>query len=146
MFQVRFHGRGGQGVVTAAELLAPAAFREGRHAFGPLVVFGIVGVASEVFADQSARLTPLTDADADKLIRSVRSASVLSDADGRAAADLQPLRDLLIRASQLADDLPEVTDLDLSPVVVRPGGVTVTGARITMTPYAPQDPFLRKLR
>jgi pyruvate ferredoxin oxidoreductase gamma subunit len=32
MFQVRFHGRGGQGVVTAAELLAVAAFREGRHA------------------------------------------------------------------------------------------------------------------
>ena len=32
MFQVRFHGRGGQGVVTAAELLASAAFIEGRHA------------------------------------------------------------------------------------------------------------------
>jgi len=32
MFQVRFHGRGGQGVVTAAELLASAAFTEGRHA------------------------------------------------------------------------------------------------------------------
>ncbi len=32
MFQVRFHGRGGQGVVTAAELLAAAAFSEGRHA------------------------------------------------------------------------------------------------------------------
>ena len=40
MFQVRFHGRGGQGVVTAAELLASAAFSEGLHAqafpsFGP---------------------------------------------------------------------------------------------------------------
>jgi pyruvate ferredoxin oxidoreductase gamma subunit len=32
MFQVQFHGRGGQGVVTAAELLASAAFREGQHA------------------------------------------------------------------------------------------------------------------
>ena len=32
MFQVRFHGRGGQGVVTAAELLASAAFGEDRHA------------------------------------------------------------------------------------------------------------------
>ena len=32
MFQVRLHGRGGQGGVTAAELLAEAAFREGRHA------------------------------------------------------------------------------------------------------------------
>src|SRR5215475_6210780 len=32
MFQIRFHGRGGQGVVTAAEMLSVAAFREGRHA------------------------------------------------------------------------------------------------------------------
>ena len=32
MFQARFHGRGGQGVVTAAELLAEAALRESRHA------------------------------------------------------------------------------------------------------------------
>jgi len=32
MFQVRFHGRGGQGVVTAAEMLSVAAFLEGRHA------------------------------------------------------------------------------------------------------------------
>ena len=32
MFQVRFHGRGGQGVVTAAEMLSIAAFEEGRHA------------------------------------------------------------------------------------------------------------------
>ncbi|MDQ1241574.1 MAG: pyruvate ferredoxin oxidoreductase gamma subunit, partial [Pseudomonadota bacterium] len=32
MFQIRIHGRGGQGVVTAAELLSVAAFREGRHA------------------------------------------------------------------------------------------------------------------
>ena len=31
MFQVRFHGRGGQGVVTAAEILSVAAFSEGRH-------------------------------------------------------------------------------------------------------------------
>jgi acyl-CoA synthetase (NDP forming) len=113
------------------------------HTFGPLVVFGLGGAASEVFAGQSARLAPLTDADADKLIRSVL---VLSDVDGHSAADLQPLRDLLLRVSRLADDLPEVTDLDLSPAVVRAGGVTVTGARITMTPHAPQDPFLRKLR
>ena len=32
MFQIRIHGRGGQGVVTAAEMLSVAAFREGRHA------------------------------------------------------------------------------------------------------------------
>ena len=47
------------------------------HMFGPLVVFGLGGVATEVLGDHAARLTPLTDADADKLIHSIRSAPLL---------------------------------------------------------------------
>ena len=50
------------------------------YTFGPLVMFGLGGVdprTSEVFADSSARLTPLTDTDADKLIRSARSTPLL---------------------------------------------------------------------
>jgi acyl-CoA synthetase (NDP forming) len=116
------------------------------YTFGPLVVFGLGGVASEVFADRSARLTPLTDTDADKLIRSVRSAPLLLVGDGRPAADLGALRDLLLRVSRLADDLPEVTDLDLDPVIARPDRAVVADARIKVAPYEPQDPFLRRLR
>jgi acyl-CoA synthetase (NDP forming)/GNAT superfamily N-acetyltransferase len=98
--------------------------------FGPLVVLGIGGASS-------ARLTPLTDTDADQLIQSVRPAPLL--ADGRAGADL---RDLLLRVSRLADDLPEIIDLDLAG----PDGTVVTNARIKLEHYEPQDPFLRKLR
>ena len=47
------------------------------HMFGPLVVFGLGGTATEVLADHAARLTPLTDTDADTLIRSVRAALLL---------------------------------------------------------------------
>ena len=47
------------------------------HMFGPLVVFGLGGTATEVLADHAARLTPLTDTDADTLIRSVRAAPLL---------------------------------------------------------------------
>jgi len=120
--------------------------------FGPLVTFGLGGVepgsprTSEVFADSSARLTPLTDTDADKLIRSVRSAPLLSGADGRPAADLGALRDLLLRVSRLADDLPEVVSLDLDPVIARPDRAVVAHARIKLAPVQPRDPFLRRLR
>ena len=48
--------------------------------------------------------------------------------------------------SRLADDLPEVTELDLNPVMARPDGVFVVDARIKVRPFQPQDPFLRKLR
>ncbi len=116
------------------------------HVFGSLVVFGIGGVdpkTTEVLADHAARLTPLTDTDADKLIHSTRSVPLLL---GRHAADLVALRDLLLRVSRLADDLPEVTELDLNPVMARPDGVFVVDARIKVRPFQPQDPFLRKLR
>jgi acyl-CoA synthetase (NDP forming) len=114
--------------------------------FGPLVVFGLGGVASDVLADHAARLTPLTDTDADKLIHSIRSAPLLLGQRGGVAVDLAALRDLLLRVARLADDLPEVTELDLNPVIARPDGVFVVDARIKVRPFQPQDPFLRKLR
>jgi acyl-CoA synthetase (NDP forming)/GNAT superfamily N-acetyltransferase len=116
------------------------------HLFGPLVVFGLGGAATEVLGGRAARLTPLTDTDADKLIHTIRSAPLLLGQHGRPAADLRALRNLLLRVSRLADDLPEVTELDLNPVIARPGGVYVVDARIKIRPYLPQDPFLRKLR
>jgi acyl-CoA synthetase (NDP forming) len=119
------------------------------HVFGPLVVFGLGGVdpkAPDVLADHAARLTPLTNTDADQLIYSVRSAPLLLGDGGRPPADLAMLRDLLLRVSRLADDLPEVTELDLNPVIVRPDGAFVVDARVKVRPYQPQDPFLRKLR
>jgi ATP-grasp domain-containing protein len=51
-----------------------------------------------------------------------------------------------MRVSRLADDLPEVTDLDLNPVIARQMGVVAVDARIKVTPEVPQDPFLRRLR
>jgi acyl-CoA synthetase (NDP forming) len=106
------------------------------HTFGPLVMFGLGGAdrgPAGLVAGLAARLTPLTDIDADQLIRGV-------------APEATYLRDLLLRVSRLADDLPEVTSLDLSPVIARPDGAIVIAARITVAPHEPQDPFLRKLR
>ncbi|MFY9776585.1 MAG: acetate--CoA ligase family protein, partial [Trebonia sp.] len=114
--------------------------------FGPLVVFGLGGVATEVLADHAARLAPLTETDADTLINSIRSAPLLHGHRGSAAADIPALRDVLMRVSRLADDLPEVTELDLNPVIARQLGAVTVDARIRVTPQVPQDPFLRRLR
>jgi acyl-CoA synthetase (NDP forming) len=125
------------------------------HVFGPLVVFGLGGVAADVLGGYAARLTPLTDTDADRLIGPIRSAPPLLRGQRVRArpaspqgqpADLKALRDLLLRVSRLADDLPEVTELALDPVIARPDGAFTVDARIKLTPYQPQDPFLRKLR
>jgi acyl-CoA synthetase (NDP forming)/RimJ/RimL family protein N-acetyltransferase len=114
--------------------------------FGPLVVFGLGGVATDVLDDRAARLAPLTDTDADEMIREVRSAPLLFGHRGTPAVDVAALADTLLRVSRLADDLPEVAELDLNPVISRPDGCSTVDARVRITPAEPQDPFLRRLR
>jgi acyl-CoA synthetase (NDP forming) len=114
--------------------------------FGPVVVFGLGGIATEVPGDHAARLTPLTDADADGLIRSVHAPPLLPGYRGRPAAGTAALAGILTRISRLADDIPGLAELDLNPVIARPGGARVVDARIRISPPQPQDPFLRRLR
>ena len=113
--------------------------------FGPLVVFGSGDPATEEPGDQVARLTPLTDADADEMIHSVRAAPLLAGRRGTPPADTAALADTLLRVSRLADDLPEVSELDLNPVVARPDGVWCADVRVRINPAEPRDPFLRRL-
>ena len=113
--------------------------------FGPLVVFGSGGGATEVHGDHVARLTPLTDADADEMINSVRAAPLLFGHRGIPPVDTAALADALLRVSRLADELPEVSELDLNPVVARADGVYCVDVRVRISPAEPRDPFLRRL-
>jgi len=114
--------------------------------FGPLVVFGLGGVATEVLGDHAARLTPLTDADAADLIHGVHAAPLLFGHRGTSPVDTAALAEVLLRVSRLAGDLPEVAELDLNPVIATAAGAQAVDARIRVTPAQPRDPFLRKLR
>jgi acyl-CoA synthetase (NDP forming) len=114
--------------------------------FGPLVVLGSGAAATDVPGGQAARLAPLTDADADELIHAVHAAPLLSGHPGTRPVDTPALAEVLLRVSRLADDLPEVAELDLSPVVAGPDGVCAVGVRVRVSPAEPTDPFLRRLR
>jgi hypothetical protein len=114
--------------------------------FGPVVVFGLSGIAGEALGDCTARLTPLTDTDAADMIHEGPAAAVLVGRQGRPAADTGALAGLLLRVSRLADDLPEVAQLDLDPVTAAPDAARAVAARIRLSPGQPQDPFLRRLR
>jgi acyl-CoA synthetase (NDP forming) len=103
-------------------------------------VFGLGGIATGVLADHAARLAPLTGADAEDLIRAIGAAALLEQ-----APDTRALRDTLLRVSRLADDLPQVAELDLNPVIVRPDGDIAVDARIRVTSEHLADPFLRHL-
>lgn len=114
--------------------------------FGPLVLFGLGGTATEVLADHAARLAPLTDHDVHDLITSPRCAPLLFGANGIAPVDLEGLEQLLLRLSDMAADLPQLAEADFNPVLATPDQVTVLDARVRLLPRRPHDPYLRRLR
>ncbi|MDX6313084.1 MAG: hypothetical protein QOF44_2548, partial [Streptomyces sp.] len=90
--------------------------------FGPLVLFGLGGTATEILADHAARLAPLTDRDVHDLITAPRCAPLLFGHRGAGPVDLAGLEQLLLRLSKLATDLPQLAEADLNPVIARPDG------------------------
>ncbi len=114
--------------------------------FGPLVLFGLADATADMPTDRAARLAPLTESDADDMIRSVRAAPLLLGQAGAPAADLASLKDMLLRVSQLAEDLPQVAELDLSPVVARPDGAVAVTGLVRIQAAEPADSYLRRLR
>ena len=117
-----------------------------EQAVGPLVLFGLGGAAAYARADRAARLAPLTDADTDDLIHSIRAAPLLLGRPGAPGADITALRDMLLRISRLADDLPQVAELHLSPVIARPDGAHAVDGRIRIQAAEPADAYLRRLQ
>ena len=123
------------GPAQAAELLRCYGIRPGDLTSGPRAavrvagdrVFGPLVTLEAGDSYRTARFTPLTDVDAAYLTRT--------------RPELDVLHDLLLRVSRLADDLPEVTELELDL-----GGAAVISARVKVEPYQPQDPYLRRLR
>ena len=116
-----------------------------EQVFGPLVLFGIGGATADALADRSIRLAPLTGRDARQMIRPVRGALLLLGRPGTPVAGLAALEDMLQRVARLADDLPQVAELELSPVLARPDGVRAIRARARVQAAEPTDPFLRRL-
>lgn len=89
--------------------------------FGPVVLFGLGGVAVELLRDVSLRLTPLTDRDAQEMVREIRGYPLLGGYRGTAPSNVESVIDLLHRVSRLAMDQAEIMELDLNPVMVFQG-------------------------
>lgn len=135
------------GVATVVEIVDDPSF-------GALVSFGLGGVATDLLGDRAYRTLPLTDLDAAELVRAPRAFPLLNGYRGSEPVDLAALEDLLLRVARLADDLPEVLQLTLEPVIVGPpnpwhGGrsLVVAGARGHVgPPTARVDPGPRRMR
>ena len=92
------------------------------ESFGPIVMFGLGGTTAELLGDRSVRILPLTDVDAHDLVRSLRGSPLLFGYRGAPLLAVERVEEILSRVGLMADDLPEIAELDLNPVVVSEDG------------------------
>jgi acyl-CoA synthetase (NDP forming) len=120
-----------------AELLAGAVQ---DPVFGPLVAFGPGGVLAELIGEAQFRLAPLTDLDARELVRGGKAGRLVAGFRGAPPADEDALVDLLVRLARLAEDVPEVAELDLNPVLALSDRCIAVDARVRVARLARQRP------
>ena len=105
-------------------------------AFGPVIGFGLGGVASELLGDRAWRAAPLTDRAAAALVDEPRAAPLLHGYRGATPVDRDALIDLLVRVGRLVDEHPRIRSLSLNPVLARPDGLSVLHAAVELGPAA----------
>jgi acetyl coenzyme A synthetase (ADP forming)-like protein len=90
--------------------------------FGPLIAFGLGGIHVEILGDVQFRVTPLTDRDAEEIVREIRGYRLLEGYRGHSPADVAAIQDVLLRVSRLVEEIPEIKELDLNPIFALPPG------------------------
>jgi len=111
--------------------------------FGPVLSFGMGGIAVEVLGDSALALPPLNRYLATELISRTRAARMLENFRGKPAVDLDALVDVLLKVSNLACELPCIRELDINPLLVDENGAVALDARVVLGdgPLAPDATY-----
>ena len=102
--------------------------------FGPLIGFGLGGIHVEILKDVCFRVTPITDRDAKEMVRSIHGYRLLEGYRNHPPADIAAIENLLLRVARLVEEVPEIAELDLNPVIALPPGqgCLIVDARIRL--------------
>lgn len=103
-------------------------------AFGPVLSLSVGGVVSDLVSDHSYWMPPLTDLDAQRLIRSPRTADLLFGYQGSDPVNVNALAAVLMRIALLAQDWPQIATLEINPLLATPTGCYLLGASIVLHP------------
>jgi acetyltransferase len=109
--------------------------------FGPVILFGMGGIFTEVIADRALGLPPLNRLLIRRLMEETRVFKLLGGYRNRPPADMAALEILLLRLSQLVVDVPEIAELDMNPVIVKDGQPMAVDARIVLRPSHQPSPW-----
>ncbi len=101
--------------------------------FGHTILFGLGGVFVEILEDVAFRIAPLEERDARQMIHEIKGYSVLAGYRGFPPADQDALVDLILRASRLVTENPQIDQMDLNPTMVYEHGALVVDARMLLS-------------
>ncbi|MFO0793358.1 MAG: acetate--CoA ligase family protein [Candidatus Brocadiaceae bacterium] len=102
--------------------------------FGPLVMFGLGGIYTEVLKDVTFRIAPVGLSDAEEMVQEIRSFPLLQGVRGEKPVDINAIVDNILRLSLLVTDFPEIIEMDINPLIVFPErcGSIALDARLTI--------------
>lgn len=100
--------------------------------FGPTIMFGLGGIFVEILKDISFRILPLEERDAEEMISEIKGYQILKGIRGETPKDVQSIRDVLMKISQLVMENPEIKEIDLNPIFVFEKGLQVVDARMIL--------------
>ena len=100
--------------------------------FGPVIMLGLGGIFVEVLKDISFRILPVEERDAEEMINEIKGFKILKGIRGEEPKDIEAIKDLLLKISQLTLDNPEINEIDLNPVFVFNKGLQVVDARMIL--------------
>ena len=100
--------------------------------FGPVIMFGLGGIMVEVLKDVAFRVLPISPRSARTMMEEIRSAPILNGVRGSAPYDKNAIRRLLLLCSEIVEAYPEISEMDLNPVIVYEEGVRMVDARVIL--------------
>lgn len=118
-----------QPMITNAIELIIGAKRDNK--FGPVILFGLGGIYTEIFKDVSLRIAPITENEAKRMVSELRASKIFEGARGQNIKK-EGLIDILLKISFLAENFPTIKEIDLNPVMIKAGKIYLADIRIIL--------------
>ena len=100
--------------------------------FGPVIIFGLGGIYTEVIGDVSMRISPITNCDAKEMIDEIKSVKILEGYRGLEPVDKRKLAEAIMRVGELMLNISEISEMDINPLIASSLGAQAVDARVIL--------------
>ena len=101
--------------------------------FGATLMFGLGGIFVEILKDVSFRLAPITKSDAKEMIQEIKAYKILEGVRGKPPSDINAIVEILLKTSDMIIECPEISELDMNPVLVYEKDAKIVDARVILS-------------